>query len=206
MSVPDDVFEQFKAEPYAKVRAEVRDGDLLFCSARDPMSKLIRWATKAPWSHVAIAYRIAQFDRVMVLESVERYGVRTTPLSTFISRTSDGTHPFPGRILLARHKVLGGRTGPRRMKALVDFAFDRLGDPFANREMLKIFLRLVLGRLDIRMPRSLGPDDEFICSEYVGRCFEKAGIRFEWDGLGFLGPGDIARDPKVEPVAQIRTR
>ena len=142
----------------------------------------------------------------MVLESVEHYGVRTIPLSTFISRTSSGTHPYPGRILLARHKVLGGRTAPRRMKALVDFAFDRLGDPFANREMLKIFLRLMLGRLDMKMPRSLGPDDEFICSEYVARCFHKAGIDFDWDGLGFIGPGDIAADPKVEPVAQIRTR
>ena len=45
MSVPADVFSELPAQPYRAVRAEVRDGDILLCSAHDPFSRLIRWGT-----------------------------------------------------------------------------------------------------------------------------------------------------------------
>jgi hypothetical protein len=206
MSIPDDVLQTMKPLPYAKAREQVRDGDLLFCSAHDPFSRLIRWATRSPWSHVAIAFHIKAIDRVMVLESVERIGVRVVPLSTFISRTSGGQHPYPGRILLARHRGIDGRRASAQMKPMAEFGFDRLGDRFAQGEMIKIILRIVLGRFDVKLPKGLGPRDEFICSELVARCYERIGLKFPWDGLGFIGPGDIAKSPEVVPIAQIRTR
>jgi hypothetical protein len=92
------------------------------------------------------------------------------------------------------------------MQKMSEFAFQRLGDRFAGVEILKIMLRILLGRLDIRLPPSLGPDDEFICSEYVAKCFESIGAPIPWDGLGFIAPADIAADPAVRAVAQIRTR
>ena len=85
------------------------------------------------------------------------------------------------------------------------FAFDRLGDPFSQTEMAKIVLRIALGRLDVKLHPSLGPKNEFICSEFVARCFETVGLRFPWDGLGFLSPGDIAMDPRLEAIAQVKT-
>jgi hypothetical protein len=205
MTIPDDVLAKLKPRPYADVRRLVRNGDLLLCSANDPFSRLIRWSSASPWSHVAIAYRIRSLNRVMVLESVQQLGVRTVPLSTFISKTSTGTHPYPGRILLARHAGIADLSA-ERTRRLFASAFDRLGDRFAGGEILKIALRIVLGRLDVRLPRSLGPRDEYICSEYVAKCFESAGLKIPWDGLGFVAPADFAADPEVKAVAQIRTR
>ena len=205
MAIADDVLQTLAPEPYEKVRDRVQDGDLLLCSADDAFSKLIRWATRSPWSHVAVAFRFASIDRVLVLEAVEKIGVRAVPLSTFISRTSAGVTPYPGRILLARHDRFGS-AGQGRMHRMSDFAFGRLGDRFAAGEIYKILLRIILGRLDVRLPPSLGPDDEFICSEYVARCYEHAGLPIPWDGLGFIAPSDIAADPAVSAVAQIRTR
>jgi len=205
MAIADNVLIELKAQPYGKVRTLVQDGDLLLCSATDPMSKLIRWSTKTPWSHVAIAYRIESLDRVMVFEAVEKIGVRTVPLSTFISRTSEGTHPYPGKILLARDQRFEGVDGKKR-KAMYDFAFGSLGNRFAPAEILKIALRLLLGRTGRKMPRFLGPKDEYICSEYVARCYAKAGLKIPWDGLGFVAPGDFALAPDVQAVAQIKTR
>src|ERR1700748_1478275 len=98
MAIAPDVLRELKPQPYAAIRQQVRDGDLLFCSATDTFSRLIRWATRSPWSHVAIAYRLEAIDRVLVLECVEKIGVRAVPLSTFISQTSGGVHPYPGRI------------------------------------------------------------------------------------------------------------
>ncbi len=205
MAIADNVLSELKPIPYPKAREMVQDGDLLLCSATDPFSRLIRWSTKTPWSHIAIAYRIPSLDRVMVFEAVEKIGVRTVPLSSFISRTSSGVHPYPGKILLARDQRF--ETLPdKKKRAMYDFAFGCLGDRFAAGEIGKIGVRMLLGRFAHRMPRFLGPRDEYICSEYVARCFAKAGLKIPWDGLGFVAPGDFAAAPDIQAVAQIRTR
>ena len=205
MAIADNVLTELKPQPYAKVRALVQNGDLLLCSATDPMSRLIRWSTKTAWSHIAIAYRIESLDRVMVFEAVEKIGVRTVPLSTFISRTSEGTHPYPGKILLARDQRFEDLPDKKK-KALYDFAFGALGDRFAPGEIVKIGLRLTFGRMARKMPKFMGAKHEFICSEFVAKAYAKAGLKIPWDGLGFVAPGDFALAPDVQAVAQIKTR
>lgn len=205
MAIDPGALERLKPQPYSTIRDQVRDGDLLLCSATDSVSRLIRWATNSPWSHVAIAYRVEAIDRILVLECVERIGVRAVPLSTFISRTSSGVQPYPGKILLARHRALAAKSRRDPWTKIATFAFDRLGDRFSAREVLKIGLRIVLSRFGRRLHPILGPKDEFICSEYVARCLKTVGLDIPWDGLGFIAPADIANDPRVQAVALIKT-
>ena len=206
MAVGEAALKDLKPMPYKAVRDLVRDGDILLCSANDLFSRLIRWATKSPWSHCAIAFRMEEIDRVLVLEAVEKLGVRCVPLSDFVKRTSGGIEPYPGDIVLARHKGMDAKSRAKPMKKMADFAFDRLGDRFSQGEMYKIAARIIFGRFNRRMPKSLGPDDEFICSEYVARCYGAVGIKFPWDGLGFMAPADIAKDPRLDAVARVETR
>jgi hypothetical protein len=206
MTIPPDILGALPARAYEQVRGEIRDGDLLLCSATDFGSRMIRWATKSQWSHIAIAFRMEEIDRVLALECVERIGVRAVPISDFITRTSSGQTPYPGKILLARHTALATEADRTPLLKMNAFAFDRLGDRFSNRETAKIALRIACGRLNLRMPRILGADDEYICSEYVARCFAAIGLPIPWDGLGFVAPGDFAQDPRIEAVAQIETR
>jgi hypothetical protein len=208
MAIEDDVLTKLKPEPLDAIKGRVRDGDILLCSANEPFSKLIRWATKSPWSHIALAYRWPALGRIMVFESVQHYGVRTVPLSTFVARGATGQKPFPGKIILARHDdyaVKGGKEGSAAVKRLADFAIDRFGDPFAAKEILKIAARICMGRFERKMPKFLLPKDEFICSEYVAKCYEEAGIAIPWDGLGFIAPADFANDPKSRAIAQFKT-
>ncbi|MHB8527998.1 MAG: hypothetical protein ACYC8V_00620 [Caulobacteraceae bacterium] len=207
MAISDDVLTTLAPEPLERISRKVRDGDILLCSAHDPFSRLIGWSTKSPWTHVAFAWRWPGLKRIMAFECVQRIGVRTVPLVRFISQTSSGAHPYPGKIVLARHEDFAERKkGMKAMTRLADYAADRIGDRFSNGEVVKIATRIIVGRLDRRMPRSLGPDDEFICSEYVARCFEAIGIQIQWDGLGFIAPADFALDPKIAAVARFRTR
>jgi hypothetical protein len=85
-------------------------------------------------------------------------------------------------------------------------AVDRFGYPFAAREIIRIGLRIMLGAANARMPKSLGPKDEFICSEYVGKCMEALDIQIPWDGKGFIAPADFAFCPEVHALAQFKTR
>jgi len=207
VAIDNDILTTMKAEPLDAVKARIRDGDILLCSCTEPFSKLIRWATKSPWSHIGLTYRWQGIGRIMVFEAVQKIGVRTVPLSHFISHGATGKKPFPGKILLARHADYadkGGEHGSAAMKRLADFAIDRFGDPFAPAEIAKIATRVAVGRLGRKMPKMLGPKDEFICSEYVAKCYEAVGIKIEWDGRGFIAPADFANDPKVKAIAQIK--
>lgn len=206
MTVPDSVLQDLAPRPYSVLRPQIRDGDLMLCSAHDLGSRAIRWATQSVWSHVAIAFRLEALDRVLILEAVQTIGVRAVPLSDFIARTSSGTHPYPGKIIIARHRDLDhaadGRGVMLRMQA---FAFDHLGAKFSNTENVKIALRIALGRFALRLPDRLAPNEAYICSEYVAGCYESVGLSIQWDGRGFMAPSNIANDPRVEAVAQIRT-
>jgi hypothetical protein len=207
--IAEDALTTLKPLPLAQISGRVRDGDLLLCSGNDSFSRLIGWATKSPWTHIAIAYRWPEIGRIMVFESVRKIGVRAVPLESFISRSSTGKQPYPGKIILARHERMAARLGHSGSAAavrLADVAVDRFGCPFAAREIVRIGLRIMLGAANIRMPKSLGPRNEFICSEYVGRCMEALDIQIPWDGKGFIAPGDFACCPEVHALAQVKTR
>ncbi|HWE45868.1 MAG TPA: hypothetical protein VG407_07550 [Caulobacteraceae bacterium] len=207
MAIPDDVIATLAPEPLETIGPKIKDGDILLCAAHDPFSRLIAWATQSPWSHVAIAYRWPALNRVMAFESVQKLGVRAVPIEKFISQTSDGTTPFPGDIILARHDAWGDtKLAPENLKRFVEFAVDQFGDPFAPLEIAKIALRIMASRFVDHLPRALCPDDEYICSEYADKCFEHAGIDIEWDGLGFIAPSDFAHDPNVHAIARFKTR
>jgi hypothetical protein len=205
MTIQDTVLTELAPQPYAAIRDRIRDGDVLLCSANDFGSRMIRWATRSQWSHCAVAFRMPEIDRVLVLECVQRLGVRAAPLSDFVARTSSGVHPYPGRIVLARHLDLPTGAGQSRMADMAKFAFARLGAKFSNLETVKIGLRIALGRLNAVMPALLVADDEYICSEYVAKCFESIGLPIAWNGEGFIAPADIAKDPRIVAVAQIQT-
>ncbi len=209
MAISDDVLTDMRAEDLDEIGPKIRDGDILLCAAHDPFSRLIGWSTKSPWSHVGIACRWPERGRILALECVEKIGVHAVSITRFITETSSGQTPYPGKIVLARHADLAerqDRTGDAGLDPMLNFAIDHMGDRFSGAEVIKIATRIAVGRLERHMPLSLGADNEFICSEYVARCFLAIGIQIAWDGLGFIAPADIAKDPKVEAVARFKTR
>jgi hypothetical protein len=208
MTISDDVLTTLPPLPLSQIERRVRDGDVLLCSANDMGSRLISWSTRSQWTHIAIAYRWPSLGRIMAFESVHTIGVRAVPLAKFIKRTSSGVTPYPGKIILARHEDFAGKKRgdhAAAMRKLGDFAVDRFGDPFASGEILKIAARILLGRTKTKTPSRLAPHDEYICSEYVAKCFEVLGIEIAWDGAGFIAPADFARDPKMHAVARFKT-
>lgn len=206
MAIPDDILSRLPPLDYDVVRPTVRTGDLFLCSGKDSFSRAIRAATRSPWSHIAVGLRLDDIDRVMVLESVAKLGVRSVPLSSFISEASNGRRPYPGKILHARHTAFETRVDREGVVRMADFAVDRFGAPFAAQEIVKIAARVAMGFFKRRMPPMLVPQDEFICSEYAARCYEEAGVTIPWDGLGFIAPSDFAAAPEVVALAQVQTR
>ena len=201
MTIPNDILSHSPLLQYEAARAVVQTGDIMLCSGRYAMSRLIRYATRSPWSHVAIVVRLESIGRVMVCESVEKIGVRTIPLHTFLYGVG-GKKPYAGDVLLARHATLNAAGAPA-IKAMTDFALDQLGDPFAPADIVKIATRIVWGATQQVTPAVLEAQHAFICSEYAALCFEKAGVAIPWDGRGFIAPCDFALDPATSAIARI---
>ena len=202
MPVPDDAPRNLPELGVEALEALIRDGDLLLCSGNHAFSKLIRWATNSPWSHVALAMRVEAVGRVMVLESVEKIGVRTVPFATF-AFGEEGMRPYPGKIVLARHAKVAAAPA-EAIRKVAAFAVDRLGDPFDPLEVLRIAARVALGSLDQKTPELLKARGEYICSEYVAACLDQIDVKPPWDGRGFIAPCDFAADPDVSAIAQVR--
>lgn len=203
MTVSPSALTELPAQNYASIRAQVRTGDIALCSGTQFFSKVIRWATKSPWSHVAIIFRLEDMDRVMVLEAVEKIGVRAVPLSRFVAEDSARHRPYPGDIVIARHADFDARAADGALRRMGDFATDRLGAPFGGLEMTRVALRIAMSGLGVKLPRMLRSDGEFICSEYVARCYEHLGIHIPWEGRGFIAPSDFGRDEKITAVARV---
>ncbi|MDE2355388.1 MAG: hypothetical protein KGL69_01400 [Alphaproteobacteria bacterium] len=205
MSVPSDIFETLPEQDYAAVRPLIRTGDIILYAGNDLASRAIGWGTRSPFSHVSLAARLDGLDRIMALQAILPSGTGAVSLSGVADGSGARQRPFDGRMVLARHDAFADLATPERLRAMGAFAVDRFGSPYSLLEILKIMARIALGWGDIRLPGRLRPTDDYICSEYVAACLQRVGITLSWNALGYIAPADIAADPRVQPIATIRT-
>lgn len=191
-------FPQVNALDYSVLRQQIRSGDLLLCSGSSVFSKLIQNATQSVWSHVGFIIRLENIDRIMILESVESIGVRTVPLSSYISNYNGTGKGYPGKILIARHLAFHAN----EINNLSKHAVDLLGYPYNSQEIARIAARIAIRALRINnVSKNAFAQNEFICSEYAYTCYKSVGIEIKYNQAGFIAPADFARDPQVEPIA-----
>ncbi|MDQ0484277.1 YiiX/YebB-like N1pC/P60 family cysteine hydrolase [Guptibacillus hwajinpoensis] len=179
---------------YQSVRGEIQTGDLLLCSGNYPVSKIIKKVSQSRFSHVALIFQWV--DRMMILESVESFGVRIVPLSHYFTDYRNSDQPYKGSLFLARHSAVKN-LGPIKMNAMLRRGADLTGQPYDIEEIVKILASVVIGDL------TSIPNDKYICSEFIQECYKKAGIFFQDDGRGFIYPKHISKDPSVQPLYEL---
>lgn len=194
-------FPQVNTLEYTSLRQQIHSGDLLLCSGSSVFSKLIQNATQSVWSHVGFIIRLENIGRIMILESVESIGVRTVPLSSYISNYNGTGKGYPGKILIARHHGFHAN----EINNLSKHAVDLLGYPYNSQEIARIAARIALNAFSTNsVSKNNVAQNEFICSEYVYTCYKSIGIEIKYNTAGFIAPADFARDPQVEPIAFVR--
>ena len=203
MPVSSSALKDLPEQDYASIRNTVRTGDLALCCGDTLGSRLIRWATGTPWSHVAMLFRLDEIDRVIALEAVERIGVRVVPLSRFVVEDSNRIRPYPGQIVIARHADWETSVTPERLDRLNQFSTDRLGAPFSRTEVMRIAARYMLHWANLPTPPMVHTEHAYICSEYIELCFRQVGIEIPRSGRGFATPGDIAAAPQLHAIARV---
>lgn len=196
----------YKAYRYA--RPHIKNGDVLLCSGTGIFSTMIQEATRSIWSHVGFILRLDEIDRIMVLESVEPIGVRTVPLSKYLRDYDSKGHGYKGGIAIIRHREFDSRVDRHALKKLTQFAVDLFGYPYDKDEIAKIAARILASSLPFshEFYERIREDREFICSEYVYRCYKEIGIEVKWDKKGFIAPSNFAADEDFELLFVIKKR
>lgn len=186
-------FDHIARKDYASARSEITTGDILLCSGDYPVSKIIQKVSKSKFSHVGLLFR--WMERIMLMESMESYGVRIVPLSHYFYDYKNSGDAYEGKLYLARHKQVKDLT-TSGIEAMLKRGADLSGKQYDKEEILKILAGLVID--DIRSV----PNDRYICSEFVQECYKQAGIYFPHDGRGFIFPEHIAKAQDIQPLYQ----
>ena len=172
---------------YGQIRAQLRTGEIVFCSGTYCFSRTIQWITKSVWSHVGIIYRDDNLQRIFVLESETVIGVRLAPLSKYLHDYHGRNKPYKGRIVIAR---LTPAPDDEKLKTAISFGMDELTRPYDNWEICRIAMRILF-----RRGRKVR-DRKYICSELVYEAFRKADVAFEFR-RNSISPDDIWSDERV---------
>ena len=193
---------------YGQFRPKIKSGDLLLCSGSGVFSRMIQAVTGSTWSHVGFVMRLDAIDRVMVLESVEPVGVRTVPLRKYLVDYDSRGNPYPGGIAIARHRDFATMANENKLGQFGRFAVDLFGYPYDKDEIVKIAARIGASHLPFtkKYKKTLKPDREYICSEYVLECYQQLGICIPHDPSGFIAPADFAKAEEVKLIAVLKPR
>ena len=202
MAVSTQDFDALTPVPYASVRNELQTGDILLFHSSDLGARAIEYFTNSLWCHAAFVLVLKDIDRIFVLESVDKIGVRMMPISLKINGIPDRPDPYPGKLLLARYKGFPSEDNAR-VGEMTRVALDRLGYPYSVEELARIAERIAARIIGKIIPGQLQESDAYICSEYVAMCYKAMGIQIVPDKDGFLAPADIANDPNVYAVHAI---
>lgn len=201
--------DEFPAKPvtdYTRVRSELQNGDVLICSGTGVFSSMIQQATGSVWSHVAFILRLDEIDRVMLLESVESIGVRTIRLSRYLTNYHNDGEAYPGGLAVIRNRQFAQTVAADKLEKLARYAVDQFGYPYDKDEIARIAARILASRIPFEEHQwqRIAPNHEFICSEYVARCYAQAGLNIQWNRLGFIAPSDFAADPDFDLMTVLK--
>ncbi|MBO0408859.1 hypothetical protein [Aeromonas hydrophila] len=105
-------------------------------------------------------------------------------------------------------KTLHQKVSTQKLTQLAQYAVDQFGYPYDKDEIAKIAARILASKVPFtkKQMKKIEPDREFICSEYVARCYEQVGLDIQWNQLGFVAPSDFAADKNFDLVAILKQK
>ena len=131
---------------------------------------------------------------------------------------ADGSAAFPqapelhqfGKLLVARSDIFPQPPDPAKVNAMTQFALDRVGYPYSEQELRAIAFRILQADLGVQVTSRMDPKNQFICSEYVAKCYDAIGVELAASSMRSkkvdyhsFAPADIANDAHIRAVYSI---
>ena len=176
---PSAVPEEAKTEvPYAAVRDEVQNGDILCFKGKGLVSAAIRALTKSDYSHVGLLYLFE--GRKYCLEAVGQ-GVRLMLLSELVKSYHGGIDYFEPIEVSTKQRC-----------GAVSFGFEQLGKLYDRAGIVRFLQYIIMGE----KPAAVA-DDFWFCSEIVCEAYRKQGVELCQMVASYTSPNDIATSARA---------
>jgi hypothetical protein len=163
---------------YGDIRDQVDDGDIILFRGTIFFSRVIETVSAGAYSHCAIAANWG--ERKMLLQAELMGGVQAVPLSV-----AAGT--YKGRV--DWYKITPEWRQKLDIAALLKEARADLGLTYATSELLRVAAHTLFGA---KLPNDCDNPHALFCSQYVERCFRKAGMALCNDSDVGTSPSEIA--------------
>ena len=186
---------------YDEIRDQIQDGDVILFCGTIFLSRVIERVSHGDYSHCAIAANWG--ERKMILQAELVGGVQAVPMSVAV-----GT--YKGRV--DWYKIAPEARAKLDIAALLTEARADLGLAYARKELLRAAGHFLFGA---KLPSDPNDPNALFCSQYVERCFRRAGLSLCKDTDGGTSPseiatsdvlqyrGTIAHDPSIVPDRHI---
>ena len=174
---------------YGDIRALVEDGDILLFRGTIFLSRVIERVSHGAYSHCAIA--AGWGERKMILQAEIMGGVQVVPMSVAV-----GT--YRGRV--DWYKVKPEVRAKLNMAVLLAEARADLGLTYATSDLLRVAAHSLFGA---GLPSDCDNPHALFCSQYVERCFRKAGVALCKDSDVGTSPSQIAGSPILQLMGTI---
>ena len=169
---------------YEDIRSQVADGDILLFRGTVFLSRMIEAVSHGSYSHCAITADWG--ERKMVLQAELMGGVQAVPMSVAV-----GT--YRGRV--DWYRIAPAWRDKVDVAKLLAEARADLGLTYATSELLRVAAHSLFGAA---LPDDCDNPHALFCSQYVERCFRKAGLSLCQDSDVGTSPSEIAASGVVE--------
>jgi hypothetical protein len=169
---------------YGDIRSQVRDGDIFLFRGTIFLSRIIEKVSHGDYSHCAIAADWG--ERKMLLQAELMGGVQAVPLSV-----AAGT--YKGQV--DWYTIAPAWRDKLNIAALLEEARADLGLTYATSELLRVAAHNLFGS---NLPEDCDNPHALFCSQYVERCFRKAGKALCVDSDVGTSPSQIAASEVLE--------
>lgn len=167
---------------------QIRPGDLLFCSGKQPISQTIEKTTASPWSHVLMVWLPGPWcSQWLTLEATFTRGVHVGLLADYV----DG---YNGDIALANRPCLS----PQMLQSELDRGLSLLDDNYDWQQEVSIAARKLIRSLPLIQPKK-----ELYCSGLQYAMSLATPHPLQRPLASYPTPEDNWTDPSVQPVCAL---
>lgn len=173
---------------YKQVRKQLLDADVLLFRGTRPISRMLQAGARSSYSHCGL---VAWWHRRAMLLHAESACIQAVPLSHAL-------HSYPGEV--DWYQIRSEERDPATVLRIIEEAQVNLGLSYAHTDLLRSILNDVAG---MELPEDCEEPRALFCSQYVARCFRRAGLPLHPQSDIETFPSEIALSPVLHFVGTI---
>lgn len=173
---------------YLDIRKTLQDADVLMFRGTHPISRMLQAGAQSSYSHCGL---VAWWHRRAMLLQADSACIQAVPLSIALQS-------YPGEV--DWYQIRPEYRQMINVSSIIEEAQVNLGLAYGKTALLRTILHDVVG---LKLPADCEHPEALFCSQYVARCFRRAGLPLQPQSDIATFPSEIALSPILRFIGTI---